>query len=267
MGYLSLKKLLKNERFPIDNSKDYPKTLEKLQLKLVRIQQGIWHSQRRALILMEGFDAAGKGGTIRRLTEHLDPRGVRVHAFGPPTADEQGRHYLYRFWQALPKPGECAIFDRTWYGRVLVERVNKLTPKERWSQAYEEINRIEKMLVDDGIDVVKIFLAISPDEQLRRFKVRIRDPYKQWKITPEDIDARKKWKEYVEAAEEMLRKTHTRTAPWNLIPADHKHYARRRVLEIVNAQLKHHSDWMEKEVLHRKTKDLKKALRQIKGNL
>jgi polyphosphate kinase 2 (PPK2 family) len=264
---VSLKKLLKKEDFPIDDSKNYDKVIEKLQLQLVRIQQGIWHSQRRAIILFEGFDAAGKGGSIRRLTQRLDPRGVKVHAFGPPSAKEQGRHYLYRFWKALPQPGEIAVFDRTWYGRVLVERVEKLTPKERWTQAYEEINRTEKMLVDDGVDLIKFFLAISPQEQYKRFEARIQDPYKQWKITPDDIKARNKWNDYVEATEEMLKKTHTSTAPWNLIPSDHKHYARRKILETVASKLKHHSDWLEKNVLKGQTHHLAKALKKMKKHL
>jgi polyphosphate kinase 2 (PPK2 family) len=261
---VSLKKLLKEKDFPIDNSKDYGKIIEKLQLQLVRIQQGVWHSRRRVIILFEGFDAAGKGGSIRRLTEHLDPRGVKVHAFGPPSAEEQGRHYLYRFWQALPQPGECAIFDRTWYGRVLVELVEKLTPNERLDQAYDEINQTEKMLIDDGIDVIKFFLAVSPEEQLKRFKARLKDPYKQWKLTPEDVEARKKWDDYVNAAEKMFKKTHTADAPWHLIPGDHKHYARRKVLEITIKRLEHHSAWLEKEIPQKEAAKLKKALKRLK---
>lgn len=259
----TLKRLLKAKNFPSDESRDYEAVLKKLQLELVRVQQGLWHGKRRALVLFEGFDAAGKGGAIRRLTERLDPRGVKVHAFGPPSPEEQGRHYLYRFWAALPAPGEWAVFDRSWYGRVLVERVEKLASKARWSRAYEEINQTERMLVDDGLDLVKIFLAISPEEQLRRFEARIKDPYKQWKITPEDIRARAKWKDYVEAAEEMVKKTDTSHAPWHLVPADHKHYARRKVLEIVAKGLKRHSDWMEEKSLHREAIEMEKSLKQM----
>ena len=262
---ISLKKLLKKGSFPSENSKNFQETLEKLQLKLVRVQQGIWHRKRRALILFEGFDASGKGGAIRRLTERLDPRGVKVHSFGPPTPEEQGRHYLHRFWAVLPPPGEMAVFDRSWYGRVLVEKVEKLTPKDRLQRAYEEINQTEKMLVDDGVDLVKIFLAISAEEQLKRFEARIRDPYKQWKITPADIEARARWDEYVDAAEEMLKRTHTKTAPWELIPADHKHYARRKALETVLSRLQHHSNWMEQKALHREAAELEKSLKQIEA--
>ena len=258
----SLKRLLKKGVFP-SNVPDFEKELERLQLRLVRIQQGIWHNKRRALVLFEGFDAAGKGGTIRRLTEKLDPRGVKVHAFGPPSAEEQGRHYLYRFWSVLPPPGEMAIFDRSWYGRVLVEKVKKLIPQHRVAQAYEEIRRTEKMLVDDGLDIIKVFLAISPGEQLKRFEARIKDPYKQWKITPDDIEARSQWDDYVDAAERMLKKTHTKAAPWHLIPADHKHYARLQTLRIVASSLKHHSDWMEKKALDREAAGLKRSLRQM----
>ncbi len=261
----SLKDLLSSKNFPSDDSKEPEKELEKLQLKMLRVQQGVWHSKRRAIFLFEGFDASGKGGTIRRLTSMLDPRSVRVYSFGPPSPEEQGRHYLYRFWTVLPKPGDICVFDRSWYGRVLVERVEKLTLKDRWSQAYEEINQMEKMLVEDGVDLVKFFLAISPEEQLRRFEQRLKDPYKQWKITPEDIEARRRWNEYVEAAEEMLEKTHTSRSPWNLVAADHKHYARKRVLEIAVSLLKHHADWMEKETMNRTVRELEKSLNLLES--
>jgi polyphosphate kinase 2 (PPK2 family) len=264
-AYPSLKDLLAANNFPSDNSPNPEKELEKLQLKMLRVQQGVWHRKRRSIILFEGFDASGKGGAIRRLTSTLDPRSVRVNSFGPPSAEEQGRHYLYRFWMALPTPGNIAVFDRSWYGRVLVERVEKLTSKDRWSQAYEEIHRMEKMLVDDDIDLVKIFLAISPEEQLRRFEQRLKDPYKQWKITPEDIQARRHWGDYVEAAEEMLEKTHSPHAPWNLVAANHKHYARKRVLEIATTALKYHADWMEKETVNREVKELEKSLKQLES--
>jgi polyphosphate kinase 2 (PPK2 family) len=262
---VSLKKLLKDGDFPSEDSKNFGEILEKLQLKLLRIQQGIWHNKSRVLVLFEGFDAAGKGGSIRRMVEKLDPRGVKVHAFGPPSPEEQGRHYLYRFWQALPAPGEWAVFDRSWYGRVLVEKVKKLATKERLAQAYEEINQAEKMLADDGIELIKIFLAISPEEQLKRFEARIKDPYKQWKITPEDIEARAHWDEYVQATEEMLEKTSTAASPWKLVPADHKHYARRKVLETAIERLQHHSEWMEKKALSQSAAELEKALKQVEA--
>src|SRR5262249_29987963 len=147
-----------------------------------------------------GFDAAGKGGAIRRLVEKLDPRGFKVHPIGPPEAVEQQIHYLYRFWTRLPKPGTIAIFDRTWYGRVLVEKVEKLAARKRCEQAYEEIVNFEKTLVQDGISLIKIFLAISKKEQLKRFEDRLNDPYKEWKLTKDDVEDRRRWDKYVKAA-------------------------------------------------------------------
>ncbi len=262
---LSLRKLLRQNEFPKEDSKDPDEVLKKLQIQMLRVQQGIWHSRQRAVLLLEGFDAAGKGGAIRRMVEMLDPRGVRVVPIGPPTPEEQGRHYLYRFWKRLPLPGEIVIFDRSWYGRVLVERVEKLVPRERWTQAYEEINRTEKMLLDDGIDLVKIFLAISRGEQLKRLEARVRDPYKQWKITPADIEAGSRWDGYVEAVDDMFRETDTQAAPWNLVAADHKHYTRRRVLEIADSGLRQHRKWMEKKAQRLETREMEKSLRLLEA--
>jgi polyphosphate kinase 2 (PPK2 family) len=215
---------------------------------MLRTQQGIWHSKNRAIIVFEGFDAAGKGGTIRRIVEVLDPRGFHVYPIGPPTSDEQGKHYLYRFWNKLPSPGTIAIFDRSWYGRVLVERVEKLTPKKRWKEAYREIRNFEEALVDDGIDLIKIFLAINKNEQSKRFDERAHDPYKQWKLTSEDLQARKHWNKYVEAVDDLFEKTHTPNCPWNLVPSNDKHFAREESLHIVTRHLKRHSIWIEKKV-------------------
>ncbi len=160
MAHPSLSRMLREDRFPAIASKRlYERKLEALQRRMLVIQQGIFHARRRAIIAIEGFDAAGKGGAIRRLTEGVDPRGVKVVPIGPPTEDEQGRHWLYRFWRELPLPGDITVFDRTWYGRVLVERVDGLTHKRDWKRAYREINEFERMLVEDGIDLVKIFLA------------------------------------------------------------------------------------------------------------
>ncbi|MBK7961762.1 MAG: hypothetical protein IPK04_11540 [Bdellovibrionales bacterium] len=177
----------------------------------------------RTIIVFEGFDAAGKGGAIRKLTEMLDPRSFKVHPIGPPTAGEQGKHWLYRFWSLLPSPGTIAIFDRSWYGRVLVEsgRAYRQSTLER---AFNEINQFEDMLRNDGIDIIKIFLAITKDEQLVRFEERLSDPYKQWKLSEDDIKA-EKWNQYVEAVEEVFQKTHSGSCPWNIVPADHKQFA------------------------------------------
>jgi polyphosphate kinase 2 (PPK2 family) len=204
----------------------YEKHLAKAQLRLLRLQQHHYHQHGRAVIVFEGWDAAGKGGAIRRLTEKLDPRGVHVWPIGPPRPDEQSRHYLYRFWQKLPEPRTWAVFDRSWYGRVLVERVERLIEREAWERAYGEINEFEKMLVDDGVTVVKIFLHISKKEQLRRFHEREENPYKRWKITDDDWRNRKKWNKYETAIDEMFEETTTRHAPWTLIAGEHKWYAR-----------------------------------------
>jgi polyphosphate kinase 2 (PPK2 family) len=259
---LSLRDLLSKKHFPKADSKLAAEQIRKLQLRLLRAQQGIWHSKGRALILFEGFDAAGKGGAIRRLVEPLDPRGVRACAFGPPLPEEQEQHYLQRFWRELPFAGNITIFDRTWYGRVLVERVQKLVAKRRWQEAYEEINDLEKILTNDGIAIIKIFLAISEKEQLARFEQRLKDPYKQWKLTPADIEARTEWEDYVLATDDMFKNTNTKIAPWHLIAANDKDYARIKVLEIVTETLRPHSTWMEEQVLSHEAIELTKALKQ-----
>jgi polyphosphate kinase 2 (PPK2 family) len=255
---MKLSKLLKKKTFPSADSAE--EALGDLQLKMLRIQQGIWHSRRRVIVIFEGFDAAGKGGAIRRLTETLDPRGLRVHPIGPPTREEREQHYLQRFWRDLPAPGTIAIFDRSWYGRVLVERVEKLIPKKRWHKAFAEINSFEAMLAADGIDLVKVFLAIHPDEQLKRFEDRLHDPYKQWKLTDDDLEAHRKWNEYVKAADSLL----TETRDWNLIPADSKEYARRQVLKVVTRSLEHHEIWIEGAASRKRNDELRAALKKLK---
>lgn len=265
LGRRALSHLLANKKFPSMNETESEHEIKDLQLKMLRIQQGIWHSKRRAIILFEGFDAAGKGGAIRRLTETLDPRGLRVHPIGPPKPTEEGRHYLYRFWSSLPLPGTITIFDRSWYGRLLVERVENLTSKKRWQEAYVEINEFEKMLVNDGIDLVKIFLAIHPQEQLKRFESRLQDPYKQWKLTDEDLEAHRKWKEYVRASDDIFSRTQSKDAVWNLVPADSKEYSRVQVLKIATQSLSHHSDWIETVAQLKKRKELQQALKKLQA--
>jgi polyphosphate kinase 2 (PPK2 family) len=214
----------------------YDRVLDEVQLSLLRLQQRYYHAGRRAIILLEGWDAAGKGGAIRRLSEKIDPRGIHVWPIGPPSSDEQRRHYLYRFWEKLPSPGTWAIFDRSWYGRVLVERIEKLTPKAAWKRAYGEINELEKMFADDGIALVKLFLHISKKEQLRRFHERENNPYKRWKITDDDWHNREKWNKYEKAIDEMFEKTSTPTAPWVAIAGEHKWFARISVCRaVINA--------------------------------
>jgi AMP-polyphosphate phosphotransferase len=242
----SLSALLSDGPFPSEPAdKAHDRKIRSLQLKMLRIQQALYHRGRRVIVALEGFDAAGKGGAIQRLTETLDPRGLRVYPIGPPAPDEQRTHWLYRFWRRLPHPGTLAVFDRTWYGRVLVERVDRLIRKPAWRRAYREINEFERQLRLDGVTIIKLFLAISKDEQLRRFRARLADPYKRWKLTEDDLRARAAWDDYVEAADELFRKTSKKRLPWHLIAADDKHHARRRVLEIVTETLDEDRSWME----------------------
>ncbi len=221
----------------VGGKKKYETQLAELQLTMLRVQQAYHYQKRRALIVFEGWDAAGKGGAIKRLSEKLDPRGLTVHPVGPPTPEEQGRHYLYRFWTKLPSPGKLVLFDRSWYGRVLVERVQGFAKKEDWQRAYDEINEFERQLIDDGVRVVKFFLHISKKEQLKRFTDRLRDPYKRWKVTEDDIVNHERWKDYRDAIEDMFDRTSTKLAPWHVIAANSKQFARLRVLELATKTL------------------------------
>jgi AMP-polyphosphate phosphotransferase len=185
-------------------------------------------------VVFEGWDASGKGGCIKRLVAKIDPRHVRVVQFAAPTPDEKRHHFLWRFWPVLPGWGGMAVLDRSWYGRVLVERVEGFATREQWLRAYEEINSFERSLADEGTILVKFFLHISADEQLQRFERRARDPFKAWKLTEEDWRNREKRPQYLEAVEDMVARTDQVEAPWHLIPADSKRYARVKVIETVN---------------------------------
>jgi len=212
---------------------DYRKQLKKYQLELLNAQLFLRERKRSVILVMEGPDAAGKGGAIKRMTERLDPRLVRVYSIVKPTPDELAHHYLWRFWTKLLPHGQIAVFDRSWYGRVLVERVEKFCTPVEWKRAYEEINAFEQLLVDDGAIFIKCFLQVDTDEQLLRFKRREEDPYKHWKISDEDWRNRRHWKEHNEAAEDMLEKTSTEVAPWTVIPANFKWYARVKLVKTV----------------------------------
>ena len=189
------------------------------------------------ILAFEGWDASGKGGAINRLVAPLDARHVRVAATAAPTPDEQRHHYLKRFWAQLPGRGGMTVFDRTWYGRVLVERVEGFATVAEWSRAYGEIAEFERMLVADGAIVVKFFLHVSEDEQLKRFERRQEDPLKRWKITSEDWRNREKRPQYVEAIEEMLARTDLPEAPWILVAGESKRFARVKVMESVIEQI------------------------------
>jgi polyphosphate kinase 2 (PPK2 family) len=205
---------------------DYTRRLAKLQRKLTLIQEAYLFSGLSGVIVFEGWDAAGKGGTIRRISAALDPRSFKVWPIGPPRKYYLERHYFLRFMERLPPAGAIAAFDRSWYGRVLVERVEQLTPVERWKAAYREIADFERMITDDGTRIVKLFFHISPEEQLKRFEARLNDPLKRWKLSYEDFRNRKRWDAYSEAIDEMFARTSTPHAPWHLVPANDKQHAR-----------------------------------------
>ncbi|HEX6117564.1 MAG TPA: UDP-galactose-lipid carrier transferase [Solirubrobacterales bacterium] len=188
-------------------------------------------------VLFEGWDASGKGGAIKRLVAPMDPRHVRVSQFSAPTSDEKRHHFLWRFWPKLPGWGGMAVFDRSWYGRVLVERVEGLAEREQWMRAYDEINNFERSLADEGMILVKFWLHISSEEQLRRFEAREKNQLKSWKLTDEDWRNRKRRKKYAEAVEDMVARTDQPHAAWDLIEAESKRFARVKVVETVIARI------------------------------
>ena len=212
---------------------EYKETLNKQQQRLGMLQCKLFKEKIPLIVAFEGWDAAGKGGNILRLTENLDPRGYRVVPISAPNDNELGHHYLWRCYTKFPEAGHIAIFDRTWYGRVLVERVENITQPADWRRAYTEINETEEMLVDAGAVVVKIWLQIDKETQLKRFQERENDELKRWKISPEDWRNREKWDQYELAVEEMLMRTSTRKAPWTVVESNDKYYSRIKVLKTV----------------------------------
>jgi len=215
----------------------YEKRMKELQGALGELARKLRKRQRSAIFLFEGSDAAGKGGAIRRLVWSLDARQYRIIPIAAPTDEERAHHYLWRFFRHLPRRGRITIYDRSWYGRVLVERVEGFTSEESWHRAYKEINEFEHELTRDGIVLVKFWLQISPEEQLRRFQDREREPWKQHKITAEDYRNRQKTHQYEAAAAEMIARNSTEYAPFTLVEAEDKHYARIKVLETVCERL------------------------------
>lgn len=211
----------------------YNDVLRDLQEAIMVRHNALMAEKRRAIIVFEGWDAAGKGGAIKRVTATWDPRGYKVWPIAAPDMHERARHYLYRFWKRLPGNGEIGIFDRSWYGRVLVERVEGFCDEAAWTRAYEEINNFEQTLIDNGSKVLKFFMHVSPAEQAGRFKDRMEVPHKRWKITPEDFRNREKRTDYVHAIEDMLARTNKDVAPWVVIPAEQKRFARIAVLTTV----------------------------------
>jgi AMP-polyphosphate phosphotransferase len=189
------------------------------------------------IVVFEGWDASGKGGAIKRLVAPLDPRHVRVSQFAAPTADEKRHHFLGRFWPALPGWGGMTVFDRSWYGRVLVERVEEFATEEQWRRGYEEINAFEQTLANEGSIIVKFWLHTSPEEQLKRFEARAKHPLKSWKLTDEDWRNREKRPQYEAAVEEMLEKTDQSHAPWRVVAGESKRFARVEVVKLVNQEI------------------------------
>jgi polyphosphate kinase 2 (PPK2 family) len=212
---------------------EYKERRKKLQERLGKLSAKCARKKIASICAFEGWDAAGKGGAIRRLTQAMDAHDYQVVPIAAPTPPEKRRPHLWRFWMKLPRPGSMTIFDRTWYGRVLVERVEGFAKPHDWQRAYDEINDFEEQWIEKGFALAKFWLHIDKEEQLARFREREKIPYKQFKITEDDFRNREKWDDYEVAAEEMFARTSTHTAPWTIVPANDKHYARIRVLERV----------------------------------
>lgn len=212
---------------------DYRARLTDLQARLARLDHQAFDRRRGTVMVFEGWDAAGKGGVIRRMLRAMDARRYRVVRIAAPTEEERAHHYLWRFWRHMPRAGQAAIFDRSWYGRVLVERIEGYAAEGEWRRAFTEINEFEEQMVEHGYTVLKFWLHIDRDEQLARFKAREETAWKQYKITEEDYRNREKWGAYEEAVDQMVRRTSTDIAPWHLVPANEKRVARLRVLEAV----------------------------------
>ncbi|MBR3082192.1 MAG: polyphosphate:AMP phosphotransferase [Clostridiales bacterium] len=217
---------------------EYDKRLDDLQDELSQLHYKLYRKKIPVIIAYEGWDAAGKGGNIKRITGALDPRGFEVQPIASPEPHEKARHFLWRFWTRLPRTGHIAIFDRTWYGRVMVERIEGFCSENDWQRAYNEINEFEKELTDWGAVVIKFWVQIDKKTQLKRFKERQATPEKQWKITDEDWRNREKWNQYEQAIDEMIQKTSTEFAPWYILESVDKKYARLKALEIVVEELK-----------------------------
>jgi polyphosphate kinase 2 (PPK2 family) len=219
------------------DDESYERQLKKLQDRLLDLQVHHLRTGGRTLIGFDGWDAAGKGGLIQRAVYGLEPRSTHVWRIGAPTPEEQGRHYLWRFWQRLPAPGNWAIFDRTWYGRVLVERIEGFCTQAEWKRAYREINEFERQLADDGVRIVKILVHVSAEEQKKRMIERLTKPHKRHKVGLEDFRNIAKREKYLEAYDDMLEKTDTDHAPWHVIATDHKKLARLAGLQILVDEL------------------------------
>jgi polyphosphate kinase 2 (PPK2 family) len=223
------------------SKKEYKHRLIRYQIQLRQLAYQLYERKRTLIVVFEGWDAAGKGGAIKRMTEKMDPRGYEVFPIAAPKGEDATHHYLYRFWRRLKPPSEkqVLVFDRSWYGRVLVERVEGFCTEDEWKRAYREINEFERQLVDFGTIIAKFWVHISSEEQLARFNEREGTPYKAWKLTDEDWRNRSKWDAYEEAVEDMLLRTSTVSAPWTIVEGNDKRYARVKVLQTLVDKLTH----------------------------
>ncbi|MEM7183818.1 MAG: UDP-galactose-lipid carrier transferase [Spirochaetota bacterium] len=227
----------KLEHFSLEKQ-EYKKTIKELQEEARKLSHYAYDQKRSCILVFEGWDAAGKGGSIRRLTSSIDPRLYHVRSVAAPNPVEKRHNYLWRFWTNIPPKGHICIFDRSWYGRVLVERVEGFAEEKEWRRSYSEIINFEEDLLDAGSIIIKYWLHITPEEQLARFQGRQNDPLKRWKLTDEDWRNREKWDQYEAAALEMFEKTDSEKARWRVIAANDKYYARTLVLRYFCKTLK-----------------------------
>ena len=260
--------MLENADLGLKLEKDvYRQQLLELQLRMRELARWLYFEKRSMVLVFEGWDAAGKGGSIRRLTEKVDPRGFEVFPIAAPAGDDKIHHYLWRFWRRLlpPQEKQILIFDRSWYGRVLVERIEGFATRDEWQRAYREINDFERQLHESGILLGKFWFHISPEEQLRRFEAREHTPHKNWKLTDEDWRNRDKWHAYHEAVNDMLLKTSTLHAPWTVIEGEDKRWARVRTLRTVTRLIGHEEQKVEGARAKKRAKKAKKAKAKAKN--
>ncbi len=243
----------------------YRQQLLELQLRMRELAHWLYFEKRSMVLVFEGWDAAGKGGSIRRLTEKVDPRGFEVFPIAAPAGDDKTHHYLWRFWRRLlpPQEKQILIFDRSWYGRVMVERVEGFATRPEWQRAYREINDFERQLRESGMLLGKFWFHVSPEEQLRRFTAREHTPHKNWKLTDEDWRNRDKWQAYEDAVDDMLLKTSTPHAPWTVIEGEDKRWARVKTLRSVTRMVAHEEQKAEAAKAKKKAK--KKASKKAKA--
>lgn len=247
------------------SQEEYDRQLVLHQVALAKLAYQVYLHQRPIVIVFEGWDAAGKGGAIRRLAEAIDPRGFVVYPIAKPEGEDATHHYLWRFWRRLPDGGQFAIFDRSWYGRVMVERIEGFCTEAEWKRAFREINYFERQLVDFGTILFKFWLHISKEEQLRRFESRSGDRLRSWKLTSEDWRNREKWERYEEAVNDMLLKTSTLTAPWTIVEGNSKQFARIKILRLVVEKLSQELKFDPGEPLAPGKKSREKAKEKKKG--